>query len=229
MNPTILTSRTKAGAWIFLIATLLHLFLPEFGITLAESLWDKIFYAIEAIGALLGITGLRNAIGNIQKEFYQSPNAVPKQEDFKIKGSDLTSKPYGSKNIQAIILVFTLSVILSGSVMLTGCSSNQVCFSCNDKVLSWQGSVTGFTQGRYIETACFKLDLWKIIQQISADELSWEDLTKLAKIEVVIKDGEFCDPNDKSYYKITLQSDEADSTKKVIYTRKDAIILKDGR
>lgn len=137
-----------------------------------------------------------------------------------------SKKFYKPDGIQSFFFIFIITAFLAGSVTVTGCSSNQVCFSCQDKVLNWQGNITGFTQGRYIETACFKLDLWKIIQQISAGELTWEDFTKSAKIEVVVKDGEFCDPNDKSYYKITLQSDEADSTKKVIYTRKDAIILK---
>jgi len=146
-----------------------------------------------------------------------------------ISGKDFTAKPYdGSKRIQTILYVFILSALMSGSVLISGCASNQVCFSCKDKVLSWQGNITGLTSGRYIETACFKLDLFAIISNISAGEISWDDLSKSILVEVVLKDGEFCDPNDKSYYKITLQSDETDPDKKIIYSRKDAIILKEN-
>lgn len=222
MKPTILNSQTK---WAFLasfVITAVFTFLQTvLHIQIEEAIIHWVIWFVDGVFVLLGIYGMRNAQSKIQNEFYQSSASIPKD------GQDLTTKPYGSKTLQSILIAFTLSALLTGSVVITGCSSNQVCFSCGDKALSWQGNILGLTSGRYIETACFKLDLFKIISNISAGEISWTDLTKSIKVEVVIKDGEFCDPNDASYYKVTLQSDEADADKKVIFTKKEAIILKE--
>ena len=138
--------------------------------------------------------------------------------------SKYNTEKKGSGTIQSFIIAFSLSALISGSVLTSGCTSAPICTDCSKGPLSWQGEILGLTNGRYIETACFKFDMWKVIKQISVKDLSWEDLKKSITVEVIIKNGEFCSPDDKSFYKITLQSSEDDTNKKVIYTKSDAII-----
>ena len=62
MQPTITNSKTKLGAVISFITTVIILFLPEFGIHLQETLLQKILFSIDGFGMLLSVFGLRNAI-----------------------------------------------------------------------------------------------------------------------------------------------------------------------
>ncbi len=62
MKPTIKNSNTKLGAVISFVFTMLIIFLPEFGVQLQDTLIQKILYAIDGLGILLSVFGLRDAI-----------------------------------------------------------------------------------------------------------------------------------------------------------------------
>ena len=113
-------------------------------------------------------------------------------------------------------------LIMIGSVIITGCSASYTkCYDCTEKPLSWQSEITGITNGKYIHTACFTVDL----SRVNFFEGNFK-VGDVLTVKYVIKDGEFCAPGDTSYYKIEAETNSDAPGNNYILTDSKAIIKK---
>ena len=110
-----------------------------------------------------------------------------------------------SKNLflSLLIAAFISGVAFLSSTTFSGCASAPVyqnCIDCSQYPLVYQGTVQEYTQGVYLETACLKVDLTKF----TGFENIWETLKEGEMIQIwyTVKQGDFCDPNDQSEYRI---------------------------
>ncbi len=99
-----------------------------------------------------------------------------------------------------LFLTFLIALFVSASSFLfSGCSAlppYKACVDCTQFPLVYQGTITGYTQGVYLETACITIDLSKVT---GGQDFEIGDIIYL---EYVIKQGEFCSPDDNSVYRI---------------------------
>lgn len=105
--------------------------------------------------------------------------------------------------IKKIILAIVVTLSFSGLQGCSGLAPYQNCIDCAQFPLVYQGTITEYTQGVYLETACLTVDLSKF--------RGFENfqIGDILHIEYVIKQGEFCLPNDSSTYKLfTIKNDK---------------------
>lgn len=109
--------------------------------------------------------------------------------------------------IKKLVLIAITLLTLAG---LNGCSSlapYKNCINCAQYPLVYQGTITKYTQGVYIETACLTIDLSKFT---GFENFSIGDIVH---IEYVIKQGGFCSDVDDSIYRIyTVKNDKDNDT-----------------
>jgi hypothetical protein len=94
------------------------------------------------------------------------------------------------------------------AMVFTNCSSlppYKACIDCSQFPLVYQGTITEYTQGVYIETACITIDLSKF-----SGEESFE-IGDIIYVEYVIKQGEFCSEDDESVYSLYTVKNDKDS------------------
>ncbi|HLT24837.1 MAG TPA: hypothetical protein VK004_06905 [Ignavibacteria bacterium] len=99
-----------------------------------------------------------------------------------------------------------LSLIFAG--IISSCSSlvpYKACVDCSQFPLVYQGTITEYTQGVYIETACITIDLAKF-----SGEENFE-IGDIIYLEYVIKQGEFCSEDDESVYSLYTVKNDKDS------------------
>ncbi len=100
-----------------------------------------------------------------------------------------------------------LIALIAFAVIMTGCSGlapYKNCVDCTQFPLVYQGTITQYTQGVYLETACLTIDLSKFtgFENFEIGEVIY--------IEYVIKQGEFCSKDDESIYRVYTVSTDKD-------------------
>ena len=100
-----------------------------------------------------------------------------------------------------------LMVLIAFALFMTGCSGLapfKNCVDCTQFPLVYQGTITQYTQGVYLETACLTIDLSKFtgFENFEIGEIIY--------IEYVIKQGEFCSQEDESIYRVYTVSTDKD-------------------
>lgn len=104
-----------------------------------------------------------------------------------------------------ITAMLVLPVLVWG---FTSCSSlppYKACVDCTGFPLVYQGTITEYTQGVYIETACITIDLSKFT---GVESFVIGDIIYL---EYVIKQGDFCSDDDESVYSLYTVKNDKDS------------------
>lgn len=101
------------------------------------------------------------------------------------------------KNIFLAFIVMLTVAVSSG--LFSGCSAlppYKACVDCTQFPLVYQGTIINYTQGVYIETACITIDLSKMYgdKDFKAGDIIY--------VEYVVKQGEFCSPDDNSTYRV---------------------------
>lgn len=105
--------------------------------------------------------------------------------------------------VRRIILLAVTFLSMAGMQGCSGLSPYKNCIDCSQFPLVYQGTITEYTQGVYLETACLTIDLSKFS--------GFENfrIGDIVHIEYVIKQGEFCAEDDSSTYRLyTVKNDK---------------------
>lgn len=109
-----------------------------------------------------------------------------------------------------IFSIIIVTLLLALSTMLNGCSSSfwtfEKCFDCTQAPLVYQGTIVSITEGRYLHSVCFDVDLSQAFSSSGSFFAGGQ-----FQIEVVTKNGEFCSPDDNSVYRIIMLNSPWDS------------------
>lgn len=110
--------------------------------------------------------------------------------------------------MKTLTKIFSFSLLLAlftVCLFVTSCSHIPPvthCVNCDEFPLVYQGTITNYTKGTYIQTACISIDLSKFS---GFDNFQIGDIIY---VEYKLKQGNFCDPGDKSTYTIkTIRND----------------------
>lgn len=120
------------------------------------------------------------------------------------------------------IILTTIAIFSLASIQgCAGLAPYQNCIDCTQFPLVYQGTITEYTQGVYLETACLTVDLSKF------SGFGNFQIGDIVHIEYVIKQGEFCAAEDSSTYRLyTVKNDkDFDVPAELIGTR-DGIKIK---
>lgn len=123
--------------------------------------------------------------------------------------------------IKKIILAIVVTLSFAGLQGCSGLVPYQNCIDCKQFPLVYQGTITEYTQGVYIETACLTIDLSKFT--------GFENfqIGDIVHIEYVIKQGEFCADEDSSTYRLyTVKNDKDYDIPAELFGARDGIKLK---
>lgn len=130
------------------------------------------------------------------------------QNDVPRIASPISKKKINSKGFSlASVGLILMTIYFTTFLNMQGCSSFQPvkqCVDCTQFPLIYQGTITEYTLGYYIETACLTIDLGKFtgLENFQVGDIIF--------VEYVLKQGNFCEPNDQSKYKVyTIKNDKA--------------------
>lgn len=102
-----------------------------------------------------------------------------------------------------IFSIIIVTLLLALSTMLNGCSSSfwtfEKCFDCTQAPLVYQGTIVSITEGRYLHSVCFDVDLSQAFSSSGSFFAGAQ-----FQVRYKIKDGNFCEPDDLSVYEVVL-------------------------
>ena len=105
--------------------------------------------------------------------------------------------------IKKIIIAIVAMLSFAGAQGCSGLAPYKNCIDCTQFPLVYQGTITEYTQGVYLETACLTVDLSKF------SGVGNFEIGDIIHIEYVIKQGEFCAAYDSSSYRLyTVKNDK---------------------
>ncbi len=123
--------------------------------------------------------------------------------------------------IKKTVLIVAALISFAGLQGCSGLAPYKSCIDCTQFPLVYQGTVTKYTQGVYIETACLTVDLSKF------SGFENFQIGDIVHIEYVIKQGEFCADEDSSTYRLyTVKNDKDYDIPAELFGTRDGIKLK---